>query len=299
MNDWLELMPIGGFSPEHTEILQRNMLLLEQDSKSQDLHIFSEKLFDRGASIWTFGKELSLHAKEYAIPEQLFYLLFFLRNLPKLKILYEEKGLEEELFTDLLKDFKLKNDSCLELHGHCGVTSIDWYAHFYRMKRFALGRFHYDVVEFNHDGYTKHGITLRRDDKVVTVHIPMGCKITKEVRFDSYQKAYRFFQKQGAFDDGILKLVCHSWIFYGPYKNLYPKTSNLYDFTEDFTLLYNEEQDSFRDGWRIFGPQYKGNVDDLPQNTSLQKAFAEYMKHNNRFGVGYVLLLFDGEKILK
>ncbi len=298
-NTLMEYLSLGGFSNEHVDTLQRLIRSFDNQVKDETKNELSDKLFGTSFSTRQFCSDLSACAKEYPFPPFQFYLLFFLGNLEKLHALYRESQLDEELFVDLLKDFKLKNDSCLSLHGYCGVTSTDWYVFFFRIKRFALGRFHYDVVEFNHDCFCQSGVSLKRNDKVVTVHIPTGGKLTKEIRYDSYRKAYQFFQRQKLFSDGILKLVCHSWIFYGPYKDLYPKTSNLYDFTEDFTLLYNEEQKTFQDGWRIFGSKFNENPDDLPQETSLQKAFAQYMKQNDRFGVGYVVLLFDGEKILK
>ena len=55
----------------------------------------------------------------------------------------------------------------------------------------------------------------------------------------------------------------------------------------------------FHDGWRIFGAEYDNvAIEDLPENTRLQKGFKAYLKENNDFGGARGALLFDGENIL-
>ncbi|MBR5459918.1 MAG: hypothetical protein IKV53_03550, partial [Clostridia bacterium] len=40
-------------------------------------------------------------------------------------------------------------------------------------------------------------------------------------------------------------------------------------------------------------------LEDLPLNTSMQRNFHEYLKtHEYAYGVGWGLILFDGEKLL-
>lgn len=59
------------------------------------------------------------------------------------------------------------------------------------------------------------------------------------------------------------------------------------------------EKDKFEDAWRIFYTFDTSDVDALPEETTLQKNFKECLKTDSKYGSGYGIFLFDGEKIIK
>ncbi len=289
-----------GFSEEQLGYLTQNYQRFSaQTPNINGYEYLCRNLFDENYDLSILNVDISLCSKQSDIKEGTFNLLFFLENLEKLHELYSERDIEERLFFDMIKDFKYKADEFYSLKGYVGTHFNAWHAVFFRLQRFALGRFQYDLVEFSYPQFAYGNVKVEKGETVVNVHIPSGGKMTREDRLASYKMAYDFYKKRGVFTDGVMKLVCHTWMLFPPYKKLFPKTSNIYDFTEEFTYLYTDPRETFTDGWRIFGKEYNDQYKNLPRNTSLQRAFADYLSNGKPIiGVGYSILLFDGEKIL-
>jgi hypothetical protein len=55
----------------------------------------------------------------------------------------------------------------------------------------------------------------------------------------------------------------------------------------------------FNNAWRVFGKDSDKAPDELPQNTSLQKAYAKHLMAGGKTGSGYGVFFFDGEKIIQ
>ena len=69
-------------------------------------------------------------------------------------------------------------------------------------------------------------------------------------------------------------------------------------FVSDFELIYSHETEEFDDIWRVFG-RYAGlPYNELPRDTALRRAYAEWLCAGNKSGVGLGVFAFDGEKIL-
>jgi hypothetical protein len=91
---------------------------------------------------------------------------------------------------------------------------------------------------------------------------------------------------------------CHSWILYPDYRDLYSVGSNLRDFFDDFDIIGADDHESFGDIWRVFGKDKDNPYSELPENTSLQRAFKSYLLNGGKAGEGLGMLVFDGEKIM-
>ena len=59
------------------------------------------------------------------------------------------------------------------------------------------------------------------------------------------------------------------------------------------------EKHDFHDAWRIFGYESDLPFDQLPRDTTLRKAYADWLSAGNKGGSGFGLIAFDGDKILK
>ncbi|QOV19367.1 hypothetical protein INP51_15765 [Blautia liquoris] len=121
----------------------------------------------------------------------------------------------------------------------------------------------YEYSSFFLDEYSLNGVTLKKGDKVINMHIPSSGSFSEKTRMDSYQRAYRFFEKD--FPEKTVPIVCSSWLLYPGYRDI-------------------------TDSWRIFGKDAGKPPVDLPRDTSLQKAFAEYLEKGGTPGVGYGIL---------
>ena len=163
------------------------------------------------------------------------------------------------------------------------------------MTRFGLGRFQFEETGFDADYYEKCGVVLKRGDKVYNFHIPSAGPLTDEKRIDSYKQAYQFF---GGKDGEPMAFVCGSWLLYDGHREFLPENSNILRFMDDFDIIRNQEREKFSDGWRVFGRYSDGPVDDLPEDTSIRRAFKQRLQQGKPTGYGYGVILFDGEKIL-
>ncbi len=223
-------------------------------------------------------------------------MLFMLISSKKLMKNYESSPLPISYFYEIMKDLTYKLYECKAVYNIYGIFTFFWFQRHYLMKLFPLGRFQFEKNEFKADSYTFGDITLKKGDVVYSFHIPSSGAMTKEMRYDSYKKAFEFFNCK---EKGYIPIVCESWLLYPNNREFYPEKSNLYDFTEDFDILYGYEfENAFPDSWRIFSMDFNGDTSILPKETTLQKNIAKYLDSGRKIGNGYGLILFDGEKIL-
>ena len=138
--------------------------------------------------------------------------------------------------------------------------------------------------------------TLKSDDFVLGCHIPSGSPLKHQLCLNSYKLAYEYFKDR--IRDGILPVICKSWLLYSPYIDVFGRQSNTAQFALDFQIYDTVLHQRFADAWRIFGDDFNGNADELPSDTRIQRSFIEYIKNGGNFGMGCGILLFDGEKVL-
>ncbi len=81
-----------------------------------------------------------------------------------------------------------------------------------RSRRFALGRFQYELVPFR-ETYEKDGVSLHPGDLVINVHIPSCGPLKREEYMKSYAMAADFFRD--SFKDRPIVFLCESWMLSG------------------------------------------------------------------------------------
>ncbi len=210
---------------------------------------------------------------------------------------YKRAGISEEIYWNTLFDLKAKLMECKEVHDIWGTFVENWFLKFYKLERFGLGRFQYEYHRFTQKSYKKHGVSLKLSDFVITMHIPSHSQsLTYEVRMESYKKAYEFFEDK--LQNGKAVFTCDSWLLYPANRRILPETSNLCEFLSDFDIIDFSAKKEFKDAWRVFGAEAKKAVSELPRKTSMQRCFAEWLEKGNSTGVGYGVIVFDGEKVL-
>lgn len=223
-------------------------------------------------------------------------MLMLLQACDALEKKYSENGYSEELFVDSMTDLRSKLIECKEVWGGWGTYS-SWHPGFFRLTRFALGRFQFEKREFTKNYTGIAGNFVKPGDTVLNIHIPSnGQSLSDEVRFDSYRRAREFFFPDAK---GPIPFVCSSWLLWPEYEQCIPESSNIMRFRHDFTIVDAKADDGFSDGWRIFGAAAKKEVSEWPRDTSLRRAIAEFAENGGRHGLGYGVFFFDGEKIIK
>lgn len=242
--------------------------------------------------------------EQYGVHEDTMEFLFLLACTPILKERYENAGLPEQVFWDTMDDLRCKLLECIKVKGIPGTFVGGWYGGFMRMTRFAFGRFQYEINSFTapdelHQNFVlKCGKVMRPGDSFINFHIPAsGVPLTDEVRFDSYKKAYKFYQH--LFPDGLVVFGCASWLLYPRHSEFLPKNSNILKFLGDFEIVSSGEHETFGDAWRVFDDKADLPPAELPRDTSLRKAYADWLTAGNKGGYGFGLFVFDGANIVR
>ena len=236
-------------------------------------------------------------AERSGVPKDTVWGLFLAFAAENARQAYLDNGISEQVFWDTFSDLRYKVLECKANHGVWGNFVPFWYPIFYRCDIVKLGRLEYETDTFRGPACTVAGRRIQEGQKLLSIHIPSsGEPFDTAARLESYKLAYDFFRDLRG--DGPLVCKCHSWLLYPEYKKVLPETSNIVKFMDDFTII-REDDGSFEDAWRVFGPDAGKPVGELPEATSMQRAFKRHLLAGGKTGCGLGILLFDGEKLLK
>lgn len=224
-------------------------------------------------------------------------MLMLMLSCEELERRYAEKNYSESLFIDTMSDLKYKLLECKSVHDVYGTFVASWYPGFFRMTRFALGRFQYEAVVYKHKIFGAEGNYITEGKTALNFHIPSsGVSLTDDVRYDSYRKAKEFFFP---YCDEPVPFVCSSWLLYPNYEKYLPRGSNILAFRHDFAIVDSSEYSSFTNAWRIFGASAEKDIENWERKTSLQRAFADYTADGKSHGSGFGVFFFDGERVIR
>lgn len=203
----------------------------------------------------------------------------------KLREYYQEDGLSEEMWFTSMCDLKYKLIECHEIYGIWGTFVAGWFSRFFYVTRFGFGKLQFETVTFEKQ-YEKDGVVLKPGATVINVHIPRtGGKLDRESKDASYRQAAEFYSK--LFEKNPPVFVCHSWLLFPRNKEVLSPESNLYAFIADFDIIEQKEYEDYSQVWRLFDKEYQGDVEALPQNTSLRRAYADWIRKGEKTGWGY------------
>lgn len=227
-------------------------------------------------------------------------MVFLIAASERMHQLYKENGLSDDLFWETLMDLRYKYDECVACKEAHGTFVGGWNTEFFKLRRFKLGRYQYDMSTFGRDDYTSvAGVKIKKGEKVLGFHIPSsGVPLTDEVRLDSFKKAYEFFPEYRR-EDGNMIFVCGSWLLYEGHKEFLPEKSNILKFMSDFEIIESEDKDKFDDAWRVFDKYGYKSPKKWPENNSLRRAFKQRVLSGGKTGHGFGVIVFDGEKIVR
>lgn len=228
-------------------------------------------------------------AQSADICEYTMYMLLFICLAPKLHKRYTKKGISDEIFYATMADLKYKLEECRLIYNKCGTFVPRWYQGFFNMKIFALGRLQFEI---NHTWFdcTVGDVHIPKGTKVLSVHIPRtNTRLEHTLVLDSYKQAAEFFKAE--FDKIIF--ICNSWLLYPWNREVLKDGSNLADFYDDFTIVESGEYKDYSEVWRLFDCLYDGNPDNLPNDTSLRRAYIDRIKAEQPIGYGTGVIVFN------
>ena len=216
-------------------------------------------------------------------------LLLFLCYTRSLRRYYLEAGISDDIYRSTVLDLKYKLDECKCVYGIYGSFVAYWFAGFFKLERFALGRLQFELIPLGTE-YESGGVHLMPDSKVINVHIPRtGTRLDRESTLVSYRLAAKFFSAQL---DGEIAFVCNSWLLFKRHLEMLSEGANLRHFICDYDLISCGEYKDYSEVWRLFDTMYDGNPDKLPCDTSLRRAYVDIIRRGERTGWGRGIFIY-------
>lgn len=265
-----------------------NKLLSSSDVKTALLSHIEE--YKAGNLNWdAITADAIKYAELVNIHEYTSRFLFYTSLIPYSYRFFEDRGLGYTEWYDSMIDFKWKVDECIKCYGVIGVFT-DWFRSFLTAERVAFGRLQFNLVDADYD-YKTCQFDIKKGEKLVTVHIPSDTRtpFNKENREASYNRAAEYFSKILGKNEVVFR--CGTWLLHPAHRDILPEGSNIKSFLDDFELDLNSfKPDDGGNIWRIFYVRpYKGDVDSLPETTSLMRTYKKFIKDGGVTGtiVGY------------
>ena len=218
-------------------------------------------------------------------------LLLFLCMTRQALVYYRERGLSDDLWRDTMMDLRYKLEECREVWGICGTFVATWFDGFFLLDRFTLGRLQFELREFKHT-YEKGGVTLMEHSPVINVHIPRtGTPLDPASCDAAFAQAAKFYEK--AFEGAPVAFICHSWLLYPANEQLLSPSSNVYAFMKRFDVLESGDYgEDHPDLWRLFDRPYTGDVNRLPYDSSMRRAYVDHIRAGGKSGWGFGVYLY-------
>ncbi|MBQ3708671.1 MAG: DUF5596 domain-containing protein [Clostridia bacterium] len=210
--------------------------------------------------------------------------------------LYRERGIADEIYIASMRELTVWSKTCMRERGHIGFYEWGWFCNFLRAEIVRLGRLEFHRVPFHPDGesWTKNGITVKKGDSVVNIHIPEDGPLDPALVQDAFRRAYRYFGCSG-----VQAFVCDSWLLWPGNYGFLPADSNIRAFMDCFEIIAHEDRKWAGDLWRVFGHRADYDPASLPRDTKLRRAMADHLAENGGVtGTGYGVFLYDGERII-
>ena len=253
---------------------------------------------DKPTDLSAWLDRLSEAAPQFDLHPYTMHLLFALRCMPILHGRYlADARLTEEMFWEHAVDLRCKLNECIECKGIVGSFVAPWFAGMFDMTRFALGRFQYVLRTYTAEPFvTPMGYAMNAGDPYVEFHIPStGVPLTDDVRMDSYRRAYRFYRDTFPADKPVV-LATSTWLLYPEHRKFLPPHSNLLRFLDDFHIAFSSENPAFSNAWRLFGASAERDPADWYDDTSLRRAYKNYILSGGVAGSGWGFMFMQNEQ---
>ena len=211
------------------------------------------------------------------------YLLVLILLSECSKRVYAVRGLSRKMWHDNMMDLKYTADLCAVMKREQGTYCPEWYGGFFSTKRVTFGRLQFEPGCLGKP-YRQGDVEVSSDDMVIYVHIPRTGENLSPEKVDAACAAASAYFK-GKYPEKRVVFACHSWLLYPENKRVLSETSNLASFLSRFDVIDVEEDTTYRDVWRLFDREYNGNPDDLPQDTSLRRAYSQRIREGKPLGI--------------
>lgn len=181
---------------------------------------------------------------------------------------YKEIGISDEIFIATMKFITRFLEWHKEYHGEYKFTQGWWFPRQISCIEFRIGALEYEFVE----GETRE----------IAMHIPSDAKFDRATVLDSL-KEFAALRDTYFPDWKGAPFTCDTWMLAPAMEELLSETSNVLAYKHMFELDEIDEEATWFMGF-IF-PGYAGELETLPERTSLQKKIKETLLSEKKIGV--------------
>ncbi len=237
-------------------------------------------------------------AKKLQISPYTADFVFCLCWIPTLEKLYEKKKIDKKIFEQGMLDFGAKLWECKRVYNVWGSFVAGWFAGWFAMTRFAIGRLQYEPLRtFWFSGKLgKYYVPIWR--QYLNIHIPSIGPLRHEEVVASYLEAYEFFRKHFHYRKKML-FTTTSWLLSPDHDTMFPPESNIRQFIADFHRFNIYEEPENSDFWRVYNRPYDKNNLDCSGDTTMQKGYAEILQKGGHMKHAAGVFLYDGKEFNK
>ena len=242
-------------------IIDVNRKFEEIDTTKYQLII--DELISKDASITTYEKLKDSFEDDY---KNIGILTIELIAMLKTYENYQKLNIDKSIFIDTMKCFKRflleskkKNNEYIFDRGW-------WVYRQLNMSLFRIYNLEYELIDYD----------------TINIHIPSDALFTKE-EVDKSIQAFKIFIDNHFKEYKNAKLYCDSWLLSPVLKELLDDKSNIISFQNRFDILEVDKEDKGYIIW-VFNKNINTPINELSEETSLQKKIKELMRQNINIG---------------
>ena len=224
-----------------------------------------------------------------------FPVYLVLAVLPHLDAWYRQRGITDEVGWLTLTDVG-RAIANYHRRGDTGpFNPIFWLTFHLTGALYQLGRLQFErtrIGERTGRSVTAAGLPYGDDDPCLAVHIPGFIGPLTPAACDASFTAARTFFARHFPDETPHIAVCRSWLLDEQLADYLPETSNILQFQRRFRPVYRPEDNDADTVWFVFGRAHETPLDELPQDSTLERAIVGHIRagHHWRGGMGWLEL---------
>lgn len=184
-------------------------------------------------------------------------------------------GMEESILVETMKCFKRFMDEHMASYGSYAFDRDFWTARQASGNLFRIGELEYELID--------EGVK-----KTIGVHIPSDVRLKKEIMADSYKKAKACMKQFFPEFDGA-DMECESWLLSPSLKEVLSPESNIIKFQNAFRIVKVDYDNNDFMEWVFKRPDLA--LEELPEDTSLQKNLKKYLLDGGKVGEAVGILV--------
>ncbi len=270
-----ELYKLLDFPAEVVERLGQ-VQLDEDEGTMCDIHLLTDR------EKW---QDARTRLKERYAPDEdgMKILACMMRAMQDSYALYIEEKIPEKIFADTMKCFTRFLKEHVVSFGYCGFDRDFWTGRQLSLLLFRLGELEFEIV--SEEGEKAGAPQAEKcSHYLIHVHIPSDADLSPECCDESFRMAEQFLAEHFPETVGS-KFACDSWLLSPALKELLPEGSRILQFQNRFEVKsWNQDADDFLE-WVFKRKDLP--LEDLPEETSLQRKMKAYLLKGGKIGEAY------------